>query len=70
VLNVTVLDLVKLSLDVANGCRYLEENHFIHRSGSELDVFILILRVCTSKMLSASEVRFTQQKNYVLVAIA
>ena len=28
---VTMVDLVKLSLDVAMGCQYLEENHFIHR---------------------------------------
>ena len=24
-------DLLKCALDVAKGCRYLEENHFIHR---------------------------------------
>ncbi len=24
-------DLLRMSLDVANGCQYLEENHFIHR---------------------------------------
>ena len=24
-------DLLKLALDVASGCFYLEENHFIHR---------------------------------------
>ena len=28
----TMLDLVHLSLHVAQGCQYLEENHFIHRS--------------------------------------
>ncbi|XP_014673743.1 PREDICTED: ALK tyrosine kinase receptor-like [Priapulus caudatus] len=27
----SMLDLVKLSLDVAYGCQYLEDNHFIHR---------------------------------------
>ena len=24
-------DLVKLALDVANGCHHLEEKHFVHR---------------------------------------
>ncbi|KAK2191827.1 hypothetical protein NP493_44g04010 [Ridgeia piscesae] len=28
---VTMVDLVELSLDIAQGCLYLEENHFIHR---------------------------------------
>nr|KAI8741252.1 leukocyte tyrosine kinase receptor-like [Biomphalaria glabrata] len=27
----TVLDLLRLSLDIARGCQYLEEKHFIHR---------------------------------------
>ena len=27
----TMRDLLKCALDVAKGCRYLEENHFIHR---------------------------------------
>ena len=27
----TMKDLLKCALDVAKGCRYLEENHFIHR---------------------------------------
>lgn len=26
-----MMDLLKLSLDVAHGCQYLEDNHFIHR---------------------------------------
>jgi anaplastic lymphoma kinase len=29
--SLTQLDLVRLSLDVALGCEYLEQNHFIHR---------------------------------------
>ncbi|KAF8763666.1 ALK tyrosine kinase receptor like protein [Argiope bruennichi] len=28
----TLTDLLKLAIDVAKGCQYLEENHFIHRS--------------------------------------
>nr|XP_042902778.1 leukocyte tyrosine kinase receptor [Parasteatoda tepidariorum] len=27
----TISDLLKMALDVATGCQYLEENHFIHR---------------------------------------
>lgn len=27
----TMEDLLKLSLDIANGCRHLEEKHFVHR---------------------------------------
>lgn len=27
----TVPDLVKISIDIAKGCQYLEERHFIHR---------------------------------------
>lgn len=26
-----MIDLVEMALDVAKGCNYLEENHFIHR---------------------------------------
>jgi hypothetical protein len=28
---VTIHDLLKLCIDVANGCEYLEQNRFIHR---------------------------------------
>ena len=28
---VTMSDLVKLAIDIAKGCHYLEDNHFIHR---------------------------------------
>lgn len=27
----TMADLLHMALDVAHGCQYLEENHFIHR---------------------------------------
>ncbi|XP_060566739.1 MAM and LDL-receptor class A domain-containing protein 1-like isoform X2 [Ruditapes philippinarum] len=29
--SLTMEDLLKLSLDIANGCRHLEEKHFVHR---------------------------------------
>ncbi|GIY01071.1 ALK tyrosine kinase receptor [Caerostris darwini] len=29
--NIKISDLLKLAIDVAKGCQYLEENHFIHR---------------------------------------
>lgn len=29
--DLSVADLLKLALNVADGCRYLENNHFIHR---------------------------------------
>ena len=27
----SMVDLVRMSLDIAKGCHYLEDNHFIHR---------------------------------------
>ena len=27
----TMSDLIQLAIDVAKGCHYLEDNHFIHR---------------------------------------
>jgi len=40
-MNISVLDLVRLSLDVAKGCRYLEENRFVHRWVQHTITFVI-----------------------------
>ena len=51
---VTMVDLVELSLDIAQGCLYLEENHFIHRCVCVCVCVCVRARVCECVCVSVS----------------
>lgn len=46
--SLTMRELLRMARDIACGCRYLEENHFIHRFGFTAQ--LLLLRVFKSKL--------------------
>jgi len=53
--NLIMYDLLRMALDIAKGCQYLEDNHFIHRdiaaSMKFIDYFILLEFYSLSSLL-------------------
>ena len=54
--SLSMLELLHMARDIAYGCRYLEENHFIHRFTTTHDVHACSRQHCTLKLVSGQSI--------------